>query len=77
MEVRHIAQHGKAMGKPRSDPELMLVGRGEHRTVPPAKSGRTGPDVHGHVKDLAQRDHDQLALRMCLLEVEPAQTAPA
>ena len=77
MEVRHIAQHGKAVGQPRSDPELVLVGRGKYRTVPLAECGRAGADVHGHIKDLAQRDHDQLALRMLFLEVQPAQAAPA
>lgn len=73
MEVGDLAGDYKAMGQTGSDPELPLILLGQFHAVPLAERGRITADIHRHVKDAAQRDRDELALRSGLLEVQATQ----
>lgn len=75
MEVGDLAGDYKAMGQTGSDPELPLVFLGQFHAVPLAERGRITANIHRHVKDAAQRDGNQLALRPGFLEVQAAQHA--
>ncbi len=72
-----LAQHRKAMRETRRDEELPFVLGREIQSMPPAKRGRTAPDVHRHVKHLALQHKNQLALGRRILEMQPAQGARA
>ena len=73
MEMGKLAENGKAVRKTGGDPELVLVVRRELASVPLAEGGRSRTDIHGHVKDIAEGNADQLALCECLLIVQAAQ----
>lgn len=75
MKVGKIAENGKAVRKTGSDPELMLVVGGEFRSVPASEGGRTGTDIHGHVKDIAEGNADKLALGKSRLVMQTSQYA--
>ena len=77
VEMRGLAQYEEAVGHARRHPELMLIVRREDGPEPLPERRGIGADVHGHVKNAAQRDGDQLALRMAALEMQATQGAPA
>ena len=62
---------GKALGNPE---HLLVLGREGHAD-PLAEGRAVGAAVNGHIKHLAQRHTDQLALRVLGLEVQTAQHA--
>src|SRR3569623_2010716 len=74
-ELHVGADDADAVGKAGRDEQLALVLRRKRHAYPLAEARRADPHVHRHVEHFAQRDADQLRLRVGILHVHPPQHA--
>ena len=73
-EIREVAQHQKAVGEPRGNPQHVMVFIGQRDARPSTECRRAAPDIDGDVEHRAGDHADQFSLGVLNLVMQPAQS---